>query len=172
MGTHVTDVPGLRLVHRLHRSRPMTIPERWWYPAVALAGGVFLLGAIGCTSSVAAAVDGGADVRVDGGADVRVDGGADIRGFDSLGAGYPCTAGQSSSTCVVGSSYCRVNMGGAAGQGGGPTPYETAGCAQYPAGSACASLPTCACLCPEVGLCQSCTCTDVDGRVTIVCRSA
>jgi hypothetical protein len=110
--------------------------------------------------------DGGPDGIVGGGGG---EAGADAGTFDSLDAGYPCTAGQSSSTCVVGSSYCRLNMGGAAGRGGGPTPYETAACAQYPAGSACASVPTCACLCPEVGLCQSCT--DVGGRVTIVCRS-
>ncbi len=125
-------------------------------PVVALAAGVFLLAAIGCTS-VGAAGDRG----VDGG------------GLDSIGSGYPCTAGQFSSSCTVGSSYCSVNMGGAAGQGGGgPMPYETAECAQYPAGSACASVPTCACLCPELGLCQTCTCADVDGRVTIVCRRA
>lgn len=138
----------------------MMIPVRWWSAVLSLAGGVILLGVIGgagaCSNSVAAAGDGGAN----GG------------GFDSLGAGYSCSAGQSSSTCVVGSSYCRVNMGGAAGQNGGPTPYETAACAQYPAGSACDSVATCACLCPEIGLCQSCTCTDVDGRLTIVCRSA
>ena len=88
------------------------------------------------------------------------------------GATVPASedAGASRPVCVVGQSYCRVDV---SDRSIDVLPIYY--CQTLPAGGlgACAENPTCACLCGQVAYCQevNCACDDTGGFVTITCAS-
>jgi hypothetical protein len=90
-----------------------------------------------------------------------------VGGVDAavLGTQYMCDT----STCVVGQSFCYSYLPGTAGSGG-----NSRSCSPTP--GACATTPTCNCICPPSATLSGCmysgtfcSCSESNGQVTLTC---
>lgn len=147
---------------------------------VLVAGLSIVVSVWGCSSTKPAqSVDSGAGgVSSMGGTGAGASGGGAAPDASLLGQSYSCTgdvalppdaAPPPPLECVVGQSYCRVQL---LDKVAGATPvYRCTALTDDGGLGVCSTAPTCDCICGQGVICHTeCSCSDTGGFVTITCH--